>query len=483
MTNTAAVPATAATVPLTWAMMATGRERPAKIAAVRPRIRHRMALIAAIATGTVMLVFCVPLALYVRTNAYDRAVDGAELQARSLAAELAAASRKAGVAHLVHQANSASTAKATAYLSGGVRVGGPMWPSVKVPPAVLAERAVTTVAPDGGRLLWEPVHDPVVAWAVVVRVHPGELTKGVTRTWALLFGGGALLVLLAVALADRLGRSIVRPLQDLVMVTNRLRDGDLTSRARASGPHEVAEVGGAVNDLAARIDGLLESARLAAADLGHRLRTPLTALRLDAEAMADESLSGDAARTRLQADLDGLERAVDQLIKQARSAPEQASARSDLAAAARDRLAFWSVLAKAQGRTADVHLPSCRVEVGLGREELEAAIDALLSNVFLHTPEGTSFSVTLSRTGDGQQPWSFVVANAGPIPASQPAADASAAPTESSHSARNRGTGLGLDIVRRTAERAGGTFTAGPSGTGGFRALLTVPRRSPDNAE
>jgi signal transduction histidine kinase len=435
-----------------------------------------MALIAAIATGTVILVFCVPLALYVRTNVYDRAVDTAELQARSLAAELTTVRDKPSIARIVRQANSAASAGATAYLSGGVRIGAPIWPSVKVPAAVFSEHAVTTVAPDGGRLVWEPVHDQVAAWAVVVRVRSGELTKGVTKTWVLLFGGGVLLVLLAVALADRLGRSIVRPLQDLVIVTNQLRDGDLTSRAQQAGPYEVAEVGAAVNELAARIGGLLENARLAAADLGHRLRTPLTALRLDAEGLADESLTGEVARTRLQADLDGLEQAVDQLIKQAREAPGRAPARSDLAAAARDRLAFWSVLAKSQGRTADVRLPAGRVDVRLGRDELDAAIDAVLSNVFVHTPEGTSFSVTLSQTGDGPQPWSFTVENDSPaVPDSPLATEPGAAPIEGIQPTRTRGTGLGLDIVRRTAERAGGTLSAGPTSAGGFRAVLTVP--------
>ncbi len=435
-----------------------------------------MALIAAIATGTVMLVFCVPLALYVRTNAYDRAVDGAELQARSLAAELAAVNDKPGITRIVRQANTASTAAATAYLSGGARIGAPIWPRITVPPGVFAERAVTTVAPDGGRLVWEPVHDPFAAWAVVVRVRPGELTKGVAGTWALLFGGGALLVLLAVALADRLGRSIVRPLQDLVMVTNRLRDGDLASRARPAGPHEVAEVGDAVNELATRIDGLLEASRLAAADLGHRLRTPLTALRLDAEALADGSLAIDVARPRLQADVDRLERAVDQLIRQAREAPEHQSGRSDLAAAALDRLAFWSVLAKSQGRVADVRLPAGRVDVRLGRDDLDAAIDALLSNIFMHTAEGTGFAVTLSRTArDSPYSWAFAVENDSSVPGAHPAGEADHASAGNSGPTGHSGTGLGLDIVRRTAERAGGTFTAGPTSAGGFRAVLTVP--------
>ena len=64
-----------------------------------------------------------------------------------------------------------------------------------------------------------------------------------------------------------------------------------------SGPYEVAEVGQAVNELADRIKALLASARLAAADLGHRLRTPLTALRLDVEAMGDAAGTGGSPLT------------------------------------------------------------------------------------------------------------------------------------------------------------------------------------------
>jgi signal transduction histidine kinase len=397
------MPATA----MVSAAMTASTEQAGRARARRPRIRRRLALIAVIVTGTVMLAFCVPLAFYVRTAAYDRAVDGAELQGRALAAELASIRTRTSAERVVRQANSAASTKATAFVSSGARIGGLVWSRIRIPPGVFAERAVTTVAPDGGRLVWEPVHDPAIAWAVVVRVPPAELSRGVARTWALLFTGGALLVLLAVGLADRLGRSIVRPLQALVTVANRLRDGDLTSRARPAGPYEVAEVALAVNELAGRIDGLLASARLAAVDLGHRLRTPLTALRLDVEALADESATADAARARLKDDLDGLEEAVNQLIQQTRADAGHVPARSDLALAVRDRIAFWEVLAKSQARATDVQLTSNRIDVSLGRDELDAAIDALLSNVFIHTPEGTGFKVILGRPRRGQPlaPW------------------------------------------------------------------------------
>ena len=410
-----------------------------------------------------MLAFCIPLSFVVRSLAYDRAIDTAELEARTLAAELGTANDAAAVVKLARQANSAAANTASVYLATGHTASGLSRVAAPLPPEVRAGRTATTIAAGGSRLVWEPVRGHSAARAVVVRVSPGQLTRGVTWTWVLLFGGGALLVVIAVALADRLGASIVRSLLALVTVTNRLRDGDLGSRGVPSGPYEVAEVGQAVNELADRINALLASARLAAADLGHRLRTPLTALRLDVEAM------GDAAdKRRLQHDLGTLEEAVSRLIQETRQAPPGAAARADLAEAVRDRMAFWSVLARSQGRSFDVQAPSRRVEVGLGRDELDAAIDALLSNVFTHTPEGTSFSVQLRRTARGAQSWSLVVEDQGTAGSTQPAQ-----PGPERH-----GTGLGLDIVRRTAARAGGNAAVRRTTGGGFRVEVQVP----DNA-
>ena len=426
----------------------------------RPRIRRRLALIAAIATGTVMLAFCVPLAFFVRSVAYDRAVDAAELQARSLAAELASVRDTAAIGRIAREANSAAASRATVYLPGGAAIGRPGATRVAIPPAVRAGHPGDTAA-GGGRQVWEPVHHSA-AQAVMVPVPPGELTKGVARAWALLFGTGALLVLFAVALADRLGRSIVRPLLALEDVTHQLRDGDLDRRYQPAGPYEVAEVGQAVNELADRINSLLASTRVAAADLGHRLRTPLTAVRLAAEAV-----TGDAERAKLTTSLDDLESAVTRLMTETRQAPRPVSRRADLAGAVRDRMAFWTVLAKSQQRLASVSVPARRADVALGREELGAAIDALLSNVFTHTPEGTPFSVHLRRAAPAARSWSLIVEDQGTGPSQQ-------APT----AGKRGGTGLGLDIVRRTAELAGGTVEIGHSKSGGYRVEVRLPEQT-----
>ena len=92
-------------------------------------------------------------------------------------------------------------------------------------------------------------------------------------------------------IASRLGRRISEPLLDVAGVAHRLREGDLSARAEVRGTEETEELARALNGLAERTTELLAEERLAVADLSHRLRTPVTALRLDAEAVPDPSLA------------------------------------------------------------------------------------------------------------------------------------------------------------------------------------------------
>ena len=414
---------------------------------------------AAAVTGTVVLIFCIPLAFFVRSVAYDRAIDGANLEASSLAAELYTVKDQPTTARLTRSANEAAETLVTVYLADGQVLGAVSGSPGNVPAIVRAGLTATLPSPAGGRDVWAPVRHPSASVAVMVAVPSSLLTKGVAREWLLLFGGGLLLVLIAIVLADWIGRSIVRPISDLEDVTRRLSNGALERRVVPAGPYEVAEVGRAVNELADRIDNLLANARMAGADLGHRLRTPLTALRLDLEALTDGT-----TRSTLTKDLEELEAAVNRLIRETRE-PPRPPGHADLAGTIRDRMAFWAVLARSQQRAFSVEMPPRRVEVPLDRDDLEATIDALVSNIFAHTSEGTSFRVALQETPPGSRSSTLVVEDDGPPPS---AATAPRPP-------RNAGTGLGLDIVRRTAERAGGAMDVGRSRSGGFRVEVTFP--------
>jgi signal transduction histidine kinase len=296
--------------------------------------------------------------------------------------------------------------------------------------------------------------------AVVTLVPADEMHRGVTRAWLILLALGIALVGIGVLTADLLARRLVAPIGALSTVSHRLAAGELSARARPTGPPEVREVAGALNHLADRIRVLLQAERESAADLSHRLRTPLTALRLDAEALSDP-----AEAARLTAHVDALERAVTASIADARSPAE---GHCDAAAVVRERVAFWAVLAEETGRHSELSAPDPPVPVALPAAELAAALDALLGNVFAHTPDGVGFTVTVTATGTGAR---LVVADAGPgFP--DPAASARHVLERGASTADS--SGLGLDIARRAAHRAGGRLTLDTAPGGGARVTLDL---------
>jgi signal transduction histidine kinase len=429
-------------------------------------VRRRILLLVGATTSLVLIAFLVPLALLLRTVAADRAVQGATTEAQSLSSLVATADRDAlGLA--LQQLNSASTGSVTLFLSDGTRLGAPADRTPLVELGALGRSESATVA--GGREIVFAVRDRAGAAAVIRTFVPeAELNRGVPMAWLLLGALGVVLLGVSLAVADRLARSLVRSTADLAAVSHRLARGELDARADPGAPAELGVVADAVNVLATRIAELLREERETVADLAHRVRTPLTALRLEAEALP----ATDHA-ARIGAGVDAVQRAVTQAIEQARrrgSGPEAGRAGSDAAVVVRERVAFWAVLAEDTDRETTVEIAPGPLLVALPAADLGACVDALLGNVFAHTPDGTAFSVRLAhRPGGGAR---LVVADAGPgIPAGSAAVRRGASGGGS--------TGLGLDIARRSADQAGGRLTLGMSAEGGLEVVVDLGPASP----
>jgi signal transduction histidine kinase len=294
---------------------------------------------------------------------------------------------------------------------------------------------------DGKRLL-QPVTRPDGTAVIRVIIPHERLSRGVEEAWLVLALLGLGLFVLSVVVADRLARALTRPITALATAAAALEQGQLSTRVTPGGPPEISAVGAELNRLAARIGELLEAERETVADLSHRLRTPVTVLRLDAESLQDRD-----ERERLGADVDDLMRHIDAVITAARRPVREAvSASCDAAEVVRARTAFWSVLAEEQRRSVEVDIAETAMPVRLHADDLAAGVDALLGNVFSHTPEGTAFGVCLKPADGGGAV--LMVSDHGPGLTDEAA-------LVRGHSGAGS-TGLGIDIARGTAEASGG---------------------------
>lgn len=407
-------------------------------------------------TSMVAIAFLVPLALLARQIAHDRALSDARQEATAMVAALAVTDQPTVLTRAVASTAAGADGRLVLHLPGQPQIGTTRAAATEVALVAESGRSLTVETEDGKAYLQPTALSGGRTAVVEVNVPSAELSRGVAQAWLALAGLAAALVAASIALADRLGARVVAAARGLSQAARRLGTHDLTVRVRPAGPPELAEVGTAFNVMADRIVSLVEAERERAADLSHRLRTPLTALRLDADVLPD----GEAA-DRVRESIEALEVEVDALIVSARDpATGDRPDAVDLVDVLADRLTFWAVPAAHQGRDWQVVGADRPVWVAAPRSDLIAAVDSLLGNVVRHTPAGAPLRVTVHDDA-------LVVEDGGPGIAD-------------SGSAVRRGvsggdsTGLGLDIVRRVATAAGGAVHIGRSPElGGARVSMT----------
>lgn len=319
-----------------------------------------MALVALATASLLLIAFLLPLALLVRTLAVDRATGAAQEEAQALVPVVAGVRDPEQLNLVLQGVNSGTTRRVTVFLLDGRQVGAPAQLGADVRLA-RQNRAFSSRTPDGGRQLLQPVQTSAGTAVIRSFVPPALLARGVGVSLSVLGLLGLILLAVSVLVADRLAQGVVRPMSDLAAVAARLGGGELAARVEPAGPPEIRDVGTALNRLADRIRELLQNERETVADLSHRLRTPVTALRLDAETLRDPEEA-----ERLSADVDELQRAVDCVISEARRpAREGVPASCDAVHVLRRRAAFWQVLAEDQSRPFSVRVTPERAIVAI----------------------------------------------------------------------------------------------------------------------
>lgn len=420
-------------------------------------MRRQLVVVALAVTTMVVVAFALPLGVTVARLADNLAAQEAEDAAGQLAravGTLLQGDNDDSLSGFV--GNEGDTLRAV-YLPGGV-VGEPIDHDEIASALEVAWSGRGVTATDGRHhLALLPVFtDQPEPVAIAVAAVPRATSTGSVRTaWAILGALSLAMVGLSAFLADRLGRQLVRPVEALADGARRLAAGDLDTTVPIEGPPEVRETAAVFNRLGQRIRDLLQDERESIADLSHRLRTPLTALRLEMEGRSASVI------------VDELAASVDEIIREAREPQgRHLASRTDLTELVGRRARFWGALAEEEGRTAALELPSHPCIVEVNHKQYGAAVDALLENVFAHTPPGVDYGVELAMVDNAAV---LTVQDAGP-----------GLPRGTDHLSRGSSskgsTGLGLDICVRLARSHGGTFTVTPSSLGGAGFRLTVPR-------
>lgn len=420
-------------------------------------MRRRLGLVALAVAALIVVAFSVPLGVMVRELAKDRALSGAERDAQLIAVFIDANSADPAAVQRIAGAGEINGNLLSVIFSDGMVIGSELFPEEDLEPVFAGTAGRTAL--EGGQAVYVPVIDAEGSVTVVrIFVEDAALNEGVLRAWAILALLGLLIVAIAAIIAFGLARNIVRPVEELSRAAGRLGAGELATRVEPSGPPEIQEVGTEFNRLAEQVVQLLEAERETAADLSHRLRTPLAGLGLDIE-----RLEPSPERERLLDDFAELERAVNHIIREVRR-PGRQDARefSDLGVLVRNRMAFWNVLAEEEGRETSLEIPAFGPFVAAPEHDLEAAVDALIGNVLAHTKEGTGYRVVCRRDGNR----AVVIVE-----------DAGFGFDESTVERGKSGagsTGLGLDIARRTAVATGGSLSVGASPLGGAKVTLEL---------
>ncbi|WP_454907990.1 sensor histidine kinase [Variovorax gossypii] len=270
-------------------------------------------------------------------------------------------------------------------------------------------------------------------------------------------------------------RLALRPWRQVSKETAERGPADLTPLSYTPPHKELQPLVQSINSLLQRVRDSTSRERSLIADAAHELRTPLAAMRVNVEALKEQST--DEGQRELMGNLlrsnDRAARLVGQLLQLMRSDAVSDNALPvmlSLDALVQDRLAMIEGLASARGIELELVCED-NVPVLGERESLVSMIDNLVNNAIKYSPAGGTVMVHVAHEGPHAL---LTVADQGPgIPAAlrERVFDRFFRNPDQTQS----GSGLGLAIVKSVVDRHGGEVTLGETAEGGLLATVRLP--------
>jgi two-component system OmpR family sensor kinase len=230
-------------------------------------------------------------------------------------------------------------------------------------------------------------------------------------------------------------------------------------------PEEIVPFANAINRLLERVGRLMEAQRRFVADAAHELRSPLTALSLQAQNL-EQAATLEAARERvapLRAGIERTRRMTEQLLSLARSQAAPVETRTlELGKLLRQLIADYLPFAESRGIDLGIGHAQEPLKLETDDELLRVVLKNALDNALRYTPAGGE--VTLAFFVDGGDCVIEIADTGFGIPAAE--RERAFEPFHRLEGTHEGGTGLGLAIARDAAARLGGSVSLrdGPGG-------------------
>lgn len=256
---------------------------------------------------------------------------------------------------------------------------------------------------------------------------------------------------------------------------------DLSPLPEQGLPREVLPLVRELNQLFRRVDTAFASQRHFVADAAHELRSPLTALKLQAQALRKlpPGQEQDSAVDRLDAGIARAIRLLEQLLALARAEaqrPEDDGAWEDVDVQALCRAAVADVLPQAHARGIDVGLltPDAQATVRGQFEPLRMLLRNLLENAVKFTPPSGQVDIAIVHAAGAV---TLRVEDSGPgIPEASRQRVFDRFYRGDTDPGEGKGSGLGLAIVEAIAGRHGAQVKLGDSQRlGGLQVDVVFP--------
>jgi len=343
--------------------------------------------------------------------------------------------------------------------------------------AVALGRSVSGRTCEMGRCVFMEAR-PVGSGTGILLVQPMSVLSSVTndavnRILIALLAGFAVAVVIGVLSARRLAR----PLAQAASAAHQLAQGERNVRLVPAGPDEISEIAIALNVLSDELTHSEGRQREFLLSVSHELRTPLTAIRGYAEAMVDGVVTPDELNrvgTVIESESLRLERLVSDLLDLARTGAVDFQihpAEIDLVNVVQEAAAVWETRCSREDVNFTLVHPNQPVVVTSDIGRIRQIIDNLLENALRVTPAGQPIVLELSSDAV------IEVRDGGPG-LSGDDVDVAFEPGElyeRYRAVRKVGTGFGLALVGRLANRLGAKASAGSAPEGGacFRIEFT----------